>query len=183
MRTDHFLASRALAVRLVAIAAALTLLSGCPGKLSNKEAFLIDAGDLDAGDQPDANNGPCGDVVTRIFVPSCGGTGCHSAMAPQQGLDLVSPGVASRVVGVIAKGCPVVLADPANPTGSLMYEKLAPAPPCGAPMPLARPPLSDADAACVFNWIVAQGAPAGGSGGASGGGGGAATAGGGGAAP
>ena len=179
MRTD-----RSLALRGIALAAALAFLAGCPGKLTDKERFLVDAGDQDAGDGQ-GDNGPCGDVVARIFVPSCGGTGCHSAMAPQQGLDLESPGVASRVVGVIAKGCPVNLADPNNPTGSLMYEKLSPSPPCGAQMPLARPPLSDADSACVFNWIVAQGTSAGGggNGGASGGSGGVATAGGGGAAP
>ncbi|MEO8901971.1 MAG: hypothetical protein ABI488_08890 [Polyangiaceae bacterium] len=176
MRTDRF------ALRLLAVAAALAFLAGCPGTLSDKERFLVDAGDQDTGDA-DANNGPCGDVVARIFVPSCGGTGCHSAMAPQQGLDLVSPGVASRVVGVIAKGCPVAIADPANPTGSLIYQKLSPSPPCGSPMPLARPPLSDADATCVFNWIVAQGAPGGGSGGASGGAGGGAGSPGGAAAP
>ena len=177
MRTDH-----ALAVRLLALAAALSLLVGCPGKLSDKERFLVDAGDLDSG-SPDAADGACGDVVTRIFIPSCGGTGCHGAMAPQQGLDLESPGVAARVVGVIAKGCPINLADPQSPSGSLMYQKLSPDPPCGAQMPLARPPLSDADATCVFNWIIAQGAAAGGGGGAGGSGGAAATAGGGGAAP
>lgn len=68
--------------------------------------------------------------------------------------------------------------------GLVMYEKLAPSPACGSPTPLARPPLSDADAACVFNWIVARGTSGAGSGGASGGaGGGGGAAAGGGAAP
>jgi hypothetical protein len=169
-------------VRALMLCASLTALAGCPGTLADKERFLVDAGDLDGGDK-DAANGACGDVVTRIFIPSCGGTGCHSALAPQQGLDLESPGVASRIVGVIAKGCPVKLADPANPNGSLMYQKLSSSPPCGAQMPLARPPLSDADAACIFDWIVAQGGALSGTGGGSGAGGGPATSGGGGAAP
>ncbi|MEP7052450.1 MAG: hypothetical protein ABJB12_18935 [Pseudomonadota bacterium] len=173
MRTD-----RAFALRTLTLGAALLLLAGCPGRLSDKERFLVDAGDWD-GDV-DAGTDACGDVVRRIFIPSCGGTGCHSAMAPQQGLDLESPGVASRIVGVIAKGCPVKLADPANPNGSLMYQKLLPNPPCGSQMPLARAPLSDADAACVFNWIVAQGGASAGN--PSGGGAGRATAGAGGAA-
>jgi hypothetical protein len=95
-------------------------------------------------------------VVARIFVPSCGGTGCHGATGPQQDLDLVSPGVAARVVGVPGIGCTAILADPANPEASLIYQKLSPTPPCGSPMPLARPALSDEDAACVLAWIAAQ---------------------------
>ena len=116
-------------------------------------AVPVEAGsDADAGSDLD----PCGDVVTRIFVPSCGGTGCHDATGPQQDLDLVSPGVAARVVGVPGLGCASTLADPANPEASLLYQKLSPTPPCGSPMPLARPELSEEDAACVLAWIAAQ---------------------------
>jgi hypothetical protein len=141
--------------------AALTLLTGCPGKLEDEARFLVDAGSLDAGDtgapsEAGAGMGACGDVPTRIFLPTCGGTGCHGASAPQQGLDLASPGVATRVIGVSAMVCSGKLADPANPSSSLLYTKLAPTQSCGAPMPLARPPLSSADAACVLAWIAAQ---------------------------
>lgn len=161
---------------LFGVAMAAVLLAGCPGTLDDKERFLVDAGSAghagrsggniaggaaapaeagsDAGAQPD--NGPCGDVVARIFEPSCGGTGCHGATAPQQDLDLVSPGVAARVVGVPGIGCSATLADPADPEASLLYQKLSPTPPCGSPMPLARPALSDEDAACVLAWIAAQ---------------------------
>lgn len=160
-----------------ALSAALTLLAACPGKLSNKQSFLDYAAAHpgfggDEADPPDdlptagsvgtagtSSNGACGDVVARIFVPTCGGTGCHSANASQQGLDLVSPDVASRVVGVSAKVCTSTLADPQNPEASLMYQKLLPLPKCGAQMPLARPPLSSADTACVLAWIAAQQAP------------------------
>jgi hypothetical protein len=152
------------------LGAALCLLAGCPGKLSNKAGFEAYAeAQGDAGAPPMMNeagtssttagtsgNGACGDVPTRIFVPTCGGTGCHSATAPQQDLDLVSPGVASRVVRVSAKVCAQVLADPQNPEQSLMYQKLLTKPACGAPMPLARPALSGADIACVLGWIAAQ---------------------------
>jgi hypothetical protein len=112
-----------------------------------------------AGTAGTSGGDACGDVVARIFVPTCGGTGCHSASASQQGLDLVSPDVASRVVGVSAKVCLSTLADPQNPEASLMYQKLLPMPKCGAQMPLARPPLSSADTACVLAWIAAQQAP------------------------
>jgi hypothetical protein len=155
------------------------LLSGCPGTLDNKERFLVDAGSAgngfgggtdggdDAATPDDAGSdasaagagpdlGPCGDVVTRIFVPSCGGTGCHGSTGAQQDLDLVSNGVRERVVGVTGTGCLSTLADPANPEASLLYQKLSPTPPCGSPMPLARPALSEEDTACVLAWIAAQ---------------------------
>jgi len=155
-----------LAVRLAVVGS----LAGCPGQLDDKaefDAYAEAHGDAGApagmnvaGSSPGAagtmSAGACGDVVARIFTPSCGGTGCHSAVAPQQDLDLVSPGVAARVVGVSAKQCVQVLADPANPEQSLLYQKLAVKPPCGAQMPLARPALSSADVACVLGWIAAQ---------------------------
>jgi hypothetical protein len=134
---------------------ALLGFAGCPGTLHDKERFLTDAapsGDADAAEDP----GACGDVVERIFVPSCGGTVCHGATAPQQGLDLVSAGVASRVVGVSGTGCTGTLAVPADPASSLLYTKLAPSPSCGAQMPLARTALSSADAACILAWIAEQ---------------------------
>jgi hypothetical protein len=165
----HIERPRRSAVQLV-LGATFCLLAGCPGELPNKAEFEAyaaahgDAGAPDAisqagtssGSAGTAGTGACGDVVARVFVPTCGGTGCHSAMAPQQGLDLVSPGVAARVVGVSAKQCLQLLADPQNPEQSLMYQKLLPKPACGAQMPLARPALSSSDVACVLSWIAAQ---------------------------
>jgi len=168
MRTDRLNRSPALAASLVFCA---SLLVACPGTLEDKQRFLVDAGSAGktgsagngaaGGELPseagtDAGLGACGDVVERIFVPSCGGTGCHDSNGPQQNLDLVSPGLAARVVGVPGIGCSTTLADPANPEASLIYQKLSPTPPCGSPMPLARPALSEEDAACVLAWIAAQ---------------------------
>ena len=151
---------------LCAVGAALCFLTGCPGKLHDKEGFLLYAATHDATVHDDGGHtvpsnvavdaSLCGDVVTRIFVVQCGDGGCHGELSPQQGLDLVSPGVASRVVGVAAKGCTATLADPSNPQSSFLYQKLAPKPPCGSQMPLARTPLSTADAACLLDWIAAQ---------------------------
>ena len=170
MRTDGSV--RSLSTLLgTGVALCALLLTGCPGTLDHKERFLVavagasngtggsaGAVPVDAGTDAGAGSdvGPCGDVVERIFVPSCGGTGCHDALGPQQDLDLVSPGVAARVVGVPGLGCTSTLADPANPELSLIYQKLSPTPPCGSPMPLARPALSEEDAACVLAWIAAQ---------------------------
>lgn len=171
MRID---AKFSLALAMLA-ACAPALLAGCPGTLEDKDSFLRDAAGVDGahdamgsntGDatgkdaatlaESGADAGPCGDVPARIFVPSCGGNGCHGAMASQNGLDLVSSGVATRLVGVTAKGCSATLADPKNPELSLIYTKLLPNPPCGSQMPLARPLLSAEDVACVRAWIAAQ---------------------------
>ncbi len=162
MRTEK---PRLSAAKLLLIGS-MSVLSACPGELSNKaefEAYEAAHGDAgapammnEAGKAGSAGNGACGDVVTRIFVPTCGGTGCHSAVAPQQDLDLVSPDAASRVVGTPAKQCLQVLVDPQNPEQSLKYQTLLPKPACGAQMPLARPALSSADVACVLAWIAAQ---------------------------
>jgi hypothetical protein len=77
-------------------------------------------------------------------------------MAPQEGLDLESPGVAARVVRTPAKECAGSLADPASPESSWLYQKLLASPSCGTQMPLARPALSAVDVACVRSWIAAQ---------------------------
>ena len=129
--------------------------TGCPGTLADKDRFLTDAG-ADTALPLDATTTACGDVVTRIFQPQCGNTGCHGALAPQEGLDLVSAGVAARVVGVNGTECSGVLANPASPETSLLYTKLSSHPPCGAQMPLAANPLSSADVACVLAWIAGQ---------------------------
>ncbi len=155
---------------LLALASLLSL-AGCPGTLEDKERFLAaanagaagksgSAGSTGvAGSTPaeagrDAGTGPCADAFERIIVPSCGDSGCHGTIATQQDLDLVSPGVAARVVGVPGTACPVTLADPQNPEASLIYQKLIAPPPCGAQMPLARPALSSDDVACVRAWIA-----------------------------
>jgi hypothetical protein len=139
-----------------ALGVALGLLTGCPGKLDDKGRFVAYEAAHREGGAEVTGNGACGDVVTRIFVPRCGDGGCHSATDPQQDLDLVSPGVASRVVGVASQGCAALLVDPDDPKSSLIYQKLATKPPCGAQMPLARIPLSPAEVACVLGWITAQ---------------------------
>lgn len=155
--------------------AAVLALAGCPGTLDDKASFEAaanagasgrvgaagsagnagsSAGNVSvAGGSPDAGTDPC-DTLAKIIVPNCGDSGCHGSVATQMDLDLVSPGVASRIVGVPGTGCPITLADPTNPEGSLMYQKLLSPPPCGAQMPLARPALSSDDVTCIRNWIA-----------------------------
>lgn len=154
-------------VLAAAIASLLAVaLSGCPGHLDDPARFRADAGPVG-----------CPDVPTEIFQARCGSAGCHGPTQPAAGLDLASPDVAARVVGVGATGCPgYVLAVPENPPASLLVQKLGPEPPCGSRMPLGGT-LDDATIACVRDWIgeqtprAATSAGVGGAGGAGGSGG------------
>jgi hypothetical protein len=130
-------------------------LAGCPGTLEDKALFFDGGGAIDAGFA--GRPGVCLDVPAQVFAPSCGPSGCHGPKSPQQGLDLVSPGVASRVVGIPSKECSGVLADPQNPDTSVIYLKLLPSVTCGAQMPLARPSLEQAKIDCIKSWIQSQG--------------------------
>lgn len=136
-------------MRFEALLLAALLACGCAGTLSDEEKQRFQG-------LGDGGGGGCGDVPARIFVPACGGSGCHGKVGAQQGLDLESPGVAARVVGVRGTTCVGLLADPQNPAASLLYSKLLDQPSCGSRMPLARPALSAADNDCVRAWIQAQ---------------------------
>ncbi|MEO5725999.1 MAG: hypothetical protein ABIV93_03280 [Byssovorax sp.] len=126
----------------------------CAGSLDNKDEFL------DAGFTTAASSGTgvdaCGNVEATILTAKCGGSGCHGVMAPQNDLDLESPGVAARVVGVPAQLCQGTLADPSSPETSVLYTKLFVDTTCGAQMPLARPELSQKDKECLKTWIAKQ---------------------------
>lgn len=165
---------RALVIRALAFTVSLGIasaLTGCPGHLEDKDRFdavgSTGAGTTDgastgsgAGGGADASSSASGGTacpdIPMLFVMKCGTAGCHGADSPQQGLDLASPDVASRVVGKMSKECGEPLADPANPDGSVLYKKLKPSPTCGgSQMPLGVP-LSSAETDCVKDWIAAQ---------------------------
>ena len=97
------------------------------------------------------------DVEADILAARCGGSVCHSAGEERAaGLDLVTAGVAERVANVASASAECggsMLVVPGDPGGSLLYQKLGDAPPCGSQMPLAAEPLSDDDLECVRGWI------------------------------
>jgi hypothetical protein len=126
--------------------AVLSFLAACVGCPANLE---------DPGRFSDAA-GACPDVPQEVFVKVCSTPGCHSTVDKMLGLDLQSPGVASRLIGVRAVGGTGLLIDPSNPTTSVLYTKLTPNPPFGVRMPFTRPPLDDATIACVLQWITSQ---------------------------
>jgi hypothetical protein len=132
--------SRARPARFFALGA-LLVCTACPGSLEDPGRFVVES---EAG---------CPDIPTQVFLPDCAGSGCHSASSAQGGLDLESPDVASRLVGVPAMGGTGVLVDPTDPAASVLYEKLTPKPPFGVRMPFVGPPLDGPTMSCVLDWI------------------------------
>jgi hypothetical protein len=132
-----------------AIVSVVAACVGCPASLEDPGRFT------------DALGGPCPDVPQDVFIKVCSTAGCHSAVDKMLGLDLQSPDVASRLVGVNAVGGPGLLVDPSSPSTSILYTKLTATPPFGARMPFAEAPLPDATIACVLQWITLQVADAG----------------------
>ncbi len=136
-------------LRLLRLFCALAVIAsaGCDG-----DSAVDGDGGVDAG--------PDGCDVAVIFENKCGGDICHGGGTSAAGLDLVSPGVDDRVVLAEAQQCAGLLADPSDPTGSLMYTKVLDAPECGSRMPLAMPALSEAEIACIRDWISGLQPPA-----------------------
>lgn len=93
--------------------------------------------------------------VPAIFEVSCGGGGCHGPADAAAGLDLESVGVADRVSMAPATQCAGLLADPTDPTSSVIYQKVLPTNDCGATMPIGRPSLTDDERSCLADWIAA----------------------------
>jgi len=110
----------------------LFVLASCePGRIADKNQFLA-----------------CMlDVETEIFVPKCGSSGCHSATSPQNGLDLVTTGVAMRIATGTSSVCQT------KPIISYLAEKLTMTPSCGQPMPLGDP-LNSLELKCVSDYLA-----------------------------
>ncbi len=142
---------------------------GCPGGLDDPGEFLGDdagaataAGGIDgstfmqdaraSNDATDGSLPSCGDVPALLGA-HCASAGCHGQTPPAAALDLASAGLSARIVDKPASGGGL-LADPANPSASVLYTKLLASPPFGSRMPLAAPPLGASDTACVLSWLA-----------------------------
>ncbi len=121
----------------------LVLISGCPGELAFPEQF----GEAECQ----------GTEVEVLFQGSCGGSGCHGATDPVQGLDLVSPNVAERLISVnsTAIGCQErQFIVPGDPEASYILAKVrGDFDICGAKMPLSRT-LDPRDIDCIRLWVA-----------------------------
>jgi hypothetical protein len=128
--------------------------SACPGQLQ----FLPEAAGgptapADASEALDvADAAPaCPDIPGAVFPAQCGAAlGCHKPPGPAANLDLVSPGLAARLVGVAAAGSAGVLVDPANPRASVLYTRVTLT---TSPMPPGAPLGADTTA-CILSWIA-----------------------------
>jgi hypothetical protein len=142
---------------------------GCAGTLDDPARFLDAGGDdvveSDAGLAVDAQTSAteeaasaptCAQAPQEIFLPNCTASGCHNSQDKAQGLDLQSPNLAARLVGVAATEGPGLLIDPTTPSSSVLYAKVTAAPPFGARMPLGATPLSAQTIGCVLAWVAAE---------------------------
>ena len=127
---------RALVVATVVVVALVVVVAGCPGSLQDPARFTA----------------ACADVPTQTFVSRCATAACHSAATRAGALDLESPGVAARLVGVSATGGDGLLIDPDNTDASIIVRKLTPSPPFGAQDPPGAP-LDAATIDCIRDWV------------------------------
>lgn len=97
--------------------------------------------------------------VTELFAQRC--AECHDADRPEAGLDLVSPGVSARLVGVVSTSRPCLgrpRIDAGGGSYHLLLDKLRPSPGCGLRMPKEGAYLTLAESDCVRAWVEAAAA-------------------------
>jgi hypothetical protein len=109
---------------------------------------------------PPAAACPAGVDAIGLIAKRCGG--CHGDRAPSKGLDLVTPGLADRLVG-IKSTCPnkQLLDAPAagttavgEPTGHFLDKLEGPVTGCGAQMPYGTPALTPSEFDCIVEWAA-----------------------------
>ena len=103
---------------------------------------------------------PTGCVPQEIFARSCLDSGCHNQASSAGSLDLESAGIAQRILSqpaVICKGS--LLVDPNAPLEGIFWRKMAGPVPCGAPMPLGKPALTQDEKDCLQAWLLAISTP------------------------
>ena len=147
------------ALFVLALGLLILACAGCPGSLNNWSSPVVDTAPTpSATDDAGTPTSPsCPDVGTVTLPQSCALGGCHDAKTKAQGLDLASPGLASRLVGVMGTEGQGLLIDPVTPNDSVMYTKLLASPPFGARMPTATA-LDAATIQCVLTWITTEAA-------------------------
>lgn len=137
-------------------------LAACAGELDNRDQFLDAGGGNGGGSDAGNGAGPVCDLYTDIqaelVAPKCGTSVCHDANAPSEGLDLVSPGAAARLVDVQSPssscGGSFVYVDSSAPTNSLLLDISTDPAPCSQTMPFGSATgLNAADAECLEVWI------------------------------
>lgn len=137
--------------------------TACAGDLSRPERFSFL---LDGGADGASSVSPPPACVTDFFENSCDSPVCHGAASSV--LDLVSPGVASRLIDRPASAeaaCAGGTLVSTDGSSSLLLEKLT-TPTCGEKMPFGGAAAQPAEIDCVRDWIESLGAGAADDGGA-----------------
>lgn len=130
--------------------------AGCVGNLADPDAF-IDGGTIPKDAQ-------------TVFDETCATIGCHDDVTTAANLNLLSPGVESRVLNINATGvgCEArILVVAGDPNSSYLFDKVrGTIGICGSRMPLLSI-LPDSDVEVIREWIIdlggsGQGTPDGG---------------------
>lgn len=119
--------------------------SGGTGASSGGSSGSSGSGSMDDG---------CAEVVSELMM-TCVASVCHGNDSASA-LKLEDPGLPGRLSGVksssTCKELPYV--DPDEPEKSLLLTKMTMKPPCGSPMPLGMKVPTEAQRACVLQWIT-----------------------------
>lgn len=135
------------------------VLSGCPGSIDEEmfRASRESSTQTDATSEGGTSNCPS-DVNATIIMAKCATAGCHSTMARAGSLDLESPNLGSRLIGVAATSAacaPRMLVTVTNGTADgVLFGRLLENPPCGLRMPLGMPGLSANEIACLRSYVA-----------------------------
>jgi hypothetical protein len=138
---------------------------GCAGNVDEGLSGKGGSGGSGGG----GGSGVC-DAPTMVFQSTdqfkgCGSdVGCHGAVQKESGLDLVSPGVISRLIGktsdpatsllCMANTMPYLIAN-TMPAQGLIIDKLNASPTCGLSMPYPLGNLPAAQRTCLIEWANA----------------------------
>ena len=110
-------------------------------------------------------------VQTLFGAKLCTISGCHASTQPAAGLDLLSAGLADRLLnkGPTANAGPLpsmcvgpnrnYLNGGSNPATGLLLDKVGTTPPCGARMPSGGAPLNNNEMACLRSWALSVTSP------------------------
>lgn len=119
--------------------ACLITASACAGELEHPERFALGV--------------PCEDPAAFVR-DTCGMEGCHVPGNLLGTVDLVSPGVAERLIDQDTLMCEgELLVDSNDPARSFLLDKMNAIPRCGAQMPFLGVPLNARERACVTAFV------------------------------
>lgn len=94
-------------------------------------------------------------IQARILGPKCATSGCHDEASRAATLVLTDGKSEADLVGRGAGTCDGIRVVPGSPETSVLVRKLSDGATCGARMPLGLAELSDAEKACIREWIRA----------------------------